>query len=683
MTAKQQQKADFKRLGRLTSFGLTEPWQAALFLPASFEDLSSPRDSVRDLGPEAAPIMLELAGTPKAYYNGAPRLVLPMRDKAGEAFRATIFGNTKDWMETLSDFTEGCFIATGAEWNGQPDIKLLELVEPEWVGRIRPKYSGVKQVITPQTSRRLVLTLLSEAIPAAADFITRQIGAPTTMNNVLHQVGASGWTLEQLLLQAHQPMSLRHAEHANKVLRRIAAIGALQSMNEEADDTLPNPIIHTTLAKRIAQLPYAKLTGDQHHAIKVTSSAMASSKPARIINTGEVGTGKTCVAAVIAAATVDAVPGGGSVIVLCPNTLLAKQLFAEFTSYFHDITMQLVTSETPQNTVLDASILIGTSALLHRDLLGRTFDLCILDEQHRWSRQQREQHCAATTHLLEMSATPIPRSLALVRYGKYQVVPMKETHAKKEILTHVYVGAEGRRALFKGVDAAIKRGNLLLIVHPKKSIDPEGDDQPVDLLGDRDAAQAEPKAAVRGGIDDRHSVQQARERWESLYPGKVGSLTSDDEEGVKTQVLESLKQREIQICLCTTVIELGITIPELYHVVIVCPERLGLMQLHQLRGRVARGGGKGHCILYCPEPINEKQRRRLEFFSSTTDGFELAEYDMRERGIGNISAASNKQSGADDTFLYGVKMDVESLDDVAPLIMKWKDAKAASARVAA
>jgi len=176
-------------------------------------------------------------------------------------------------------------------------------------------------------------------------------------------------------------------------------------------------------------------------------------------------------------------------------------------------------------------------------------------------------------------------------------------------------------------------------------------------------------------------VQQARERWEALYPGKVGSLTSDDEEGVKTQVLQALKDRRIQICLCTTVIEVGITIPELFHIVIVCPERLGLMQLHQLRGRVARGGGKGHCILYCPEPINEKQRRRLEFFASTTDGFELAEYDMRERGIGNISATSSKQSGSDDTFLYGVKMDVNSLDDVVPLVTQWKAAKADASRM--
>lgn len=680
MTAKQP-KADFKRLGRLTSFGLTEPWQAALFLPASFEDLSSLRSNVHELDQDPAPIKLQLAGTPRAYYNGAPRLVLPMRDQAGETFRATIFGNTKEWMETLSDFTEGCFIATGGEWNGHLDIKLIELVEPEWVGRVRPKYSGVKQVITPQTARRLVLTLLPEAIPAAADFIAKQVGAPTSMESVLHQVGASGWTLEQLLLQAHQPMSLRHAEHATKVLRRIAAICALQSMHEEVEHTAPNPISHTTLQQRIAQLPFANLTGDQLHSIEAISLAMASNKPARIINTGEVGTGKTAVAAVVSAATVDAVPGGGSVMVLCPNTLLAKQLYAEFTSYYPDIAMQLVIGDTPQDVTLDASIFIGTSALLHRKLDHRRFDLLIIDEQHRWSREQREQYRSPTTHLLEMSATPIPRSLALVRYGKYQVVPMKETHAKKEIHTHVYVAAEGRRAMFKGIDATIKRGCLMLIVHPKKSSDPDADEQQVDLLGDRSASPPESKATPRTGIDDRHSVQQARERWEALYPGKVGSLTSDDEEGVKTQVLQALKDRRIQICLCTTVIEVGITIPELFHIVIVCPERLGLMQLHQLRGRVARGGGKGHCILYCPEPINEKQRRRLEFFKSTTDGFELAEYDMRERGIGNISATSSKQSGSDDTFLYGVKMDVNSLDDVVPLVTQWKAAKADASRM--
>lgn len=668
--------ADYKRLGRLASLGPKEPWQVALFLPESYEDFTQPLDSALDLDRDPRPVWLTIAGPCRAYYDRVPRLVLPVSDDDGGTINATIFGDTKEWMTRLEVGKRACFLATGKDWQGRWQIEIRELVEDEWVGRIRPKYTGKKQVITPQTTRTTVLGLLPDAIPRAATFIQAELDAPVELSEVLRQVGAAGWSLEQLLRQAHQPLSMRHALHAQRVLKRVAAVGGLQRMHRERGGTQAHPIVHTTIAQRIEALPFERLTDDQHSAIARLSAEMARPAPLRALLGGEVGSGKTSVCAVLAAATVDAVPtaegspGGGRVLILCPNTLLAKQLHSEISSYYPDIPMQLVIGKTASAEQLDAPILVGTSALLFRDTGRQRFDLVVVDESHRWSREQREHHVHPGTHLLEMSATPIPRSMALVRYGKSLVIHMKQTHAEKRFHTHTFEGDAGRREMFKRLHASIKRGQRVLVVHPKRDAS-EVDGVDKDLLG-REVETAAP-AKPKGGIDDRHSVGKARERWEAMYPGLVGALTSDDDEVAKDRTLTALKDGRIQILLCTTVIEVGITIPELFIIVVVCPERMGLMQLHQLRGRVARGGGDGHCVLYSPEPLAPKQRERLEFFSNTTDGLELAEYDMRERGIGDLSAGSSKQSGADETFLFGIKMDVESLDEVAPLVERWRN----------
>jgi len=664
----------FKRLGRLASLGPKEPWQVALFLPESYEDLSQTVPSAYALTADPSPIWLTIAGQYKAYYDRVPRLVLPVTDESGDTFSATIFGDTKEWMPLLDGISRGCFVATGKEWNGRPSIEIRELIEDEWVNRVRPKYAGKKQVITPQTARRTVLTLLSEAIPEASAFVARELGAPMPMADVLREVGAAGWTLEQLLLQAHQPQSMRHAQHAQKVLRRIAAIGALQRMHADHDIGAHNPIVLTTLEERIAQLPVTRLTEDQRSAIDIVAKAMAQKHPLNALLLGEVGTGKTIAGSVVAAATIDARPDG-CVMILCPNTLLAKQFHREISSYYPDIRMKLVTGETASNEQLDAPILVGTSALLFRDI-PRRVELVVCDEQHRWSREQRETHVKPGTHLLEMSATPIPRSLALVRYGKSTVIQMRQTHAEKRFHTKLITTSEDRRKMFGRLNANIQRGDIALVVYPKRDVADKSEQDGTDLLG-----KARPETAAKsnkGAIDDRHAVTRARERWESLYPGLVGTLTSDDDETEKVAVLSRLGERKIQVLLCTTVIEVGITIPELFIIVIMCPERLGLMQLHQLRGRVARNGGDGHCLLFSPDPLSPKQRERLEFFCKTTDGFALAEYDMFERGIGDLSSTSSKQTGADETFLFGIKMDARSLDEVAPLVARWRGRLAAA-----
>lgn len=660
-------------IGRLASLGLRETMHAALFLPEAYDDLAKVATSAQALGEVPTPIRLRVAQGMRGYYDRVPRLVLDVMDDHGDRYRATIFGDTKQWREQLTENPVGYFMATASQYAGNLELRIRERIEDEWAGRVRPRYAGVKQVIAPETTRKTVHRLLGEAIPLAAEFIQAQVAVRVPIEEVLRQIGAQRWDLHALLEQAHRPATLQHGLYAQKVLKRLAAIGALQRLHADSlESTIAGkPLSLSTLDRRIAQLPFSNLTDDQRQAISSIAQGMSSHLPLRALCTGEVGTGKTCVAGVIAAATVDAVPGGGRVVVLCPNGLIATQFHEEISSYFPDIPMQLVTGETSTATALDAPVLIGTSALLHRPI-GRAPDLVIVDEQHRWSRSQRESVMAPDSHLLELSATPIPRSLALVRYGRMNVIQMKQTHAVKDIRTKL-CGAAKRKEMFGAIHRQITAGRLVLVVHPKREAGTKKDAS-VDLLGKEKRVEKQ----TPGAISDRHSVYEAFPRWDALYPGLVSTLTSDDDQATKNRIISDLKAGRGQICLCTTVVEVGITIPELFVIVIVCPERLGLMQLHQLRGRLARKGGQGLCVLYSPDPLNEKQRRRLEYFAQTNDGFTLAEFDMFERGIGDLSSRSSRQSGADETFLFGVKMDAVMLDEVAPLVSRWLEHKSAA-----
>lgn len=670
MTAAAAPQPAYRRLGRLASLGPQEPWQVALLLPDHHDDLVNPATDVCDLDPKhARPISLRILSTPRASFDrGRPKVAFGVRDPAGGEYRATVFGDTREWIEALAGVTEAHFMAVAKEWNGQLYVTIEEMVEPEWVGRLRPHYPARRQQIAPAEARATVLKLLPEAIPRAAQFVREQLERLAPMPDLLADVGAQGWTLEQVILQAHLPESPLHGQHAQTVCRRLAALGALLRMHGTSAARRANPIDMSGVSERIAQLPWP-LTGDQQRAVAEIARRLQSDLPAHIVLAGDVGVGKTPTAAVVCAAVASA-PGRRRVLVLSPNTLLAEQIHREFTGFFADLDIRLVTGDTPSSVDLTAPILVGTSALLHRAGPDVAFDLVVVDEQHRWSRAQRELHVSPGTHLIELSATPIPRTQALVRYGRVTVVEMRDTPRPKSFITTLHEGRDGARALFETITPAIRSGDVLLVVYPKREA--SGDEDPQGALIDGGAPRPAP-ATNSGGINDRHSIERAKARWEAAFPGQVVTLTSDDDDATKAEVLDRIRTRAAQVLLCTTVVEVGINLPNLYRIVIVCPERHGLMALHQLRGRTARNGGEGYCELLCPEPLNDEQREKLLTFASTCDGFALAEYDLRRRGAGDLAPTSDRQSGADNAFLFGGKLDIDALDDVAPIWRRWTD----------
>jgi ATP-dependent DNA helicase RecG len=402
-----------------------------------------------------------------------------------------------------------------------------------------------------------------------------------------------------------------------------------------------------TLDARIASMPWP-LTDDQARALAdIRAQLEQRGRPSNYLLTGECGSGKSAIACLLAVAYADL---GKRTVLLAPNARLAAQLHLDFTTWFADRPAALVTGESELRTQYPEDVLIGTTALLHRPIDPP--DLLIVDEQHRFGRSEREQLLGQRTDLLEMTATPIPRTQALLQFGNMSYSQMRQTHAPKTFHTRLYEGNDGMRELFAQIDPALRSGDPLLVVYPRREAG-EGDSH-------------EP------GTLDRYAVDRAFARWDERYPGRVAFLTANEDDETKERVLAEFASGRVPILCATSIVELGLNIGTLHRIVIVCPERYGLVSLHQLRGRTARHGGEGYCELLCPEPISPVSRERLRTFMSTTDGFTLAELDLRARGAGDLGADSTRQSGAENSILFGVKLDAALLAEAVPVWERWQ-----------
>jgi ATP-dependent DNA helicase RecG len=293
---------------------------------------------------------------------------------------------------------------------------------------------------------------------------------------------------------------------------------------------------------------------------------------------------------------------------------------------------QLVLAENKEP--VRSQIVIGTTALLHRE--GVKPRLVIVDEQHKFSREQREQMVGHGVHLLEVSATCIPRSQALVQYGVMSVSRLNGCHVNKTIHTKVWTNNE-RHGLFNSIKQTVASGHKVLVIYPKRG---EGDDED-------------------GGLQ---SVERAAASWDRVFPNQIrvahGGRTADENDAA----IKDVSAGRACILISTTVIEVGITIPRLRHAIVVHAERFGLTTLHQLRGRLCRDGGTGHFDLYLPSPCKKDVFDRLSILEKTADGFEVAEMDMRLRGFGDLSANSDKQTGDGASFLIGRNVSVDMLE---------------------
>jgi ATP-dependent DNA helicase RecG len=638
-----QQPATKPDLGRLTSFGLKQKWQVALLLPSSWQDLRRVYNLYNEIGQQHEGQYILVSGTlfsePVVKFpNGSgksPRLIGQINDSNGHSLNFSQFGDTRKLKDELLATRRGVMLYGQVRFfNKTLWLNNVEVVGRSWAGRLRPQYPGKTKVINPETVRQRVFSHIKAAIPFACKWILSELSQFGNEHKLKQICGCpEEWTLEQMLTFCHLPKSPADGQKAQHCLEVLAGLGSIKKAWEHKKVEAEHPLQIADWSMRAHSLPF-EITEEQQAAVVETINDLAGKKPMHRLLIGDVGTGKTAVYALSAVACADA---GNRVVVMLPNTPLAMQIASDFRTWWPDIKVQLVTGESNDEDIdQNCPITIGTTALLFR--MKSNPDYVIVDEQQKFSREQREQLVGSGTNLLEVSATCIPRSQALVRYGVLKVSTLKKCHVAKKIHTRIWPH-EQRTGLFEGVKNSLSRGHQVLVVYPRKEASEGQETQ-----------------------EDKYNVEEAYKGWNKLFPGRVrfshGGLTDEE----KDQAIKDMQEEKADILVATTVVEIGLNIPKLYHEVVVYPDRLGLSMLHQLRGRVARAGGAGWCDLYLPTKVKDETMKRLKILVDHEDGFRIAEEDMRLRGMGDLGQNSGKQTGADDTFLFGRPISMQVLD---------------------
>lgn len=637
----------FARVGQLATLGVEDRWQTAIYLPESIDDITTQHAHADQVSVEAfEPIVIRLVSEPTLSTRPFPMVKVTVQDRGRNECQAQFGGDLDAWMDTLKQGQVMCVMAKARWWRDTVTLQVKEVIERQWYGKLRPNYKGRPKGLPGPDLRRLIHQYLDEGIPEACQRLADYLKPIGPIDELLADVGCPGWSLRTLFQQAHRPRNQNYWEHSITALTRLDALAGIHRAMSSGKPPVPNPFVIDTVESRLADAGL-KPTGDQARALTVYRQALAAERPGRVMTVGDVGTGKSICIFMIAAGIADQ---GGRAVCMFPNSQLAVQMLQDFSAWAPDLSMNLVTGDSDADVDLNASILIGTTALLSRKL--PKVDAVLVDEQHRFSREQREKLVARHTHLFEFTATAIPRTEALVRIGLFQTVELRETFAPKKIDTHMFIGMDGRRSLFNMLAEDLRQGGRVLVVYPRKNLD------------DTESVDGTDKGKETNPL---HTVEGALPGWASKFGDRVAGLTSDNTTEEKVAVLEAFAVGQIQVLVTTTVVEVGLNLPTLYRIVIVDPTRYGLATLHQLRGRVARKGGQGYCELLCDDKLKHEQTERLEFFCSTTDGFEIAARDLELRGAGDLGSDSGKQSGADYVFLIGRKLNMEHFNQVLPI----------------
>jgi ATP-dependent DNA helicase RecG len=381
-------------------------------------------------------------------------------------------------------------------------------------------------------------------------------------------------------------------------------------------------------ARARAALPYS-LTGAQERALAEIVHDMADRHRMLRLLQGDVGSGKTVVALLAMLAAIEA---GRQAALMAPTEILARQHFATLSRLCEAIgvTVALLTGRDkgkPRAQLLAAleegriKILIGTHALFQDDVIYADLGLAVVDEQHRFGVDERAQLTAKGKGVdtLVMSATPIPRSLTLAAYGDMDVSRLDEKPPGRTPIDTRLVAMERLDEVLSGIGRAITGGARIYWVCP--------------LIEESDESDL---AAAR----DRHALLRAR------FGERVGLVHGRMKGVERDAVMSGFASGALDILVATTVIEVGVDVPEASIMVIEHAERFGLAQLHQLRGRVGRGAARSTCLLLYASPLGEVARERLSILRETEDGFRIAEEDLRLRGAGDV--LGTKQSGLPD-----------------------------------
>ncbi len=537
---------------------------------------------------------------------------------------------------------------------------------------------------TEGLSQAWMRRILSSALADAGDVVDFMPAALVAAHGLMGEAAA--------LRAAHFPPSLAAASRARRRLafdellclqvglrlRKAQAPGALTGISHAVDGPLARAVRQS--------LPFA-LTADQERATAEILSDMASGEPMNRLLQGDVGTGKTAVAAIACAAAADS---GFQAAIMAPTSVLASQYAASLGPVFDraGVRWRIVTSKTPKDERAatagalargDVDVVFGTTALLSGDLAFPKLSLVVVDEQHRFGVNQRQALAGKgeAPDVLSMTATPIPRTLALSLYGDVAVSSMSERPvAGAGVATKVLSWARVDDA-WKAVDEAVSAGQQAYVVCP--------------LVDDADTGGALDDVAGEASGTLASTTAMYAELKGRVFPrSRVGLLHGRLSAQEKDEVMVAMRAGEIDILVCTTVVEVGVDVPRASVIVILDADRYGLATLHQLRGRVGRGHIPGRALLVTRAKRGSAAQKRLSALEKSSDGFELAELDLRLRHEGEV--LGYRQSGdvafrfvdliADRDLVEAAHADAEEIfrtdptlasPELAPLVLEVRE----------
>ena len=460
--------------------------------------------------------------------------------------------------------------------------------------------------------------------------------------------------LPEALAEIHFPSSMEKALEAR---RRLAfdellqlQLGLAMHKTKSSTDTAIPMNADTDMSEFFSALPF-EMTDSQKSAAEEICRGLTRKTPMNRLLQGDVGSGKTAVAA---AACYFTVKNGLQCALMAPTEILAQQHYRTLKGFLEPlgIRTELLTGSVKakeRRTVLaaaesgDAHVLVGTHALFQKDVVFRKLALVITDEQHRFGVAQRSQLAekGGTPHKLVMSATPIPRTLALIIYGDLDISVLRELPKGRQPVETFAVTGKLRERAYNFIREQLMQGRQGYIVCPMIE---EG--------------QQELQAAA--AYAEEISKNAFSEYRVGLLHGKMSAKDKD-------AVMAQFQSHELDLLVCTTVVEVGIDVPNATVMLIENADRFGLSQLHQLRGRVGRGKHKSYCILMT-DHVTDESRQRLRTMSSTSDGFAIAEEDLKMRGPGDFFG--QRQHGLPPLKIADLTKDMKLFEETQELTKK-------------
>lgn len=603
--------------------------------PFRYIDRSSIQQ-IADVHPDAAFIQI-LAQVVSAELAGksGKRLSVLVRDGSGE-MELVFFRGIKYTFDRLRPGSTFLFFGKPSVYNGRLNMVHPEIDNPpaEGAARFEGTLTGVYTSTDRLKNGGITGKVMNRLMAAALDLALKDV--PEILpDHVLKEKGLV--PIRFALRNIHFPSdgnALAKAQYRLKweefFLLQLSLLKQ-KYVRSRAEVGIPMPKVGPAFNTCYHALPY-DLTGAQKRVIKEIRTDLMSGRQMNRLLQGDVGSGKTMVAVLSA---LIAVGNGCQACIMAPTEVLARQHYANISRYLAPtgVRCELLTGSVTaaarrpiHEGLRDGSvdILIGTHAVIEDEVQFRRLGLAVIDEQHRFGVDQRSRLWSKGAdgfppHVLVMTATPIPRTLAMTLYGDLDVSVIDEMPPGRKPIQTFSVGEGKRPDLYRFLKEQIALGRQVFIVYP--------------LIFESEKMDYQNLEAGYEDIVARFPFP----------PYKVAIVHGQQTSEVKNFNMAAFASGRAQILVSTTVIEVGVDVPNASVMVIESAERFGLAQLHQLRGRVGRGSERSYCVLMRGEKVSKESRRRLDLLCATEDGFVLAEEDMKMRGPGDLEGT--QQSG--------------------------------------